>query len=58
MPKYEYKCEECAETFEENQSLDDPVIEECPFCKGHVYRVIGTPGVIFNGQDFTQSNLI
>ena len=53
MPTYEYKCSECAEVFEEFQSMSAPHIEKCKFCGGPVKRLIsGGSGLIFKGSGF------
>jgi len=53
MPTYEYKCSECAEVFEEFQSMSAPHIKECKFCGGPVKRLIsGGSGLIFKGSGF------
>ncbi len=51
MPIYVYRnpdgtagCEHCRVSFEEFQSLRDPVLQQCPRCRGPVVRLI-TPVV-------------
>jgi putative FmdB family regulatory protein len=58
MPKYQYKCETCEYTFEINQGINDIPLNKCPKCKSEIYRVIGTPGVLFNDDGYTQTQLI
>ncbi len=46
MPTYDYKCEECENTFEETLMVVDrgvPVEEPCIHCGGKVKQVIGVP---------------
>jgi len=44
MPTYEYKCKECATTFEKFQSITADPIEKCKNCDGKVYRLISKNG--------------
>lgn len=53
MPTYEYKCTRCGNLFEKFQRITEPVLHECPVCKGSVKRLIGTgSGIIFKGSGF------
>ena len=52
MPIYEYKCEKCNKIFEEFQSINDPAITECVFCKSPVKRVFSPVGISFKGSVF------
>ena len=53
MPTYEYECLDCAEVFEEFQSMSASPIKECKFCGGGVKRLIsGGSGLIFKGSGF------
>jgi putative FmdB family regulatory protein len=57
MPTYDYKCLDCGYSFEEFQKFSDAVLTECPKCKGHVKRLIGTgAGPIFKGTGFYQTD--
>lgn len=42
MATYEYKCEKCGKTFEAEQKMSDPPLENCTKkkCKGKVKRLI------------------
>lgn len=33
MPTYEYLCQACQHTWEAEQRISDPPLEECPACK-------------------------
>jgi len=33
MPTYEYSCQSCKHSWEQEQSMKDPAIEKCPKCK-------------------------
>jgi len=53
MPNYDYICIDCSYEFEEFQKMTDPVLQECPRCKGPLRRKIGTgAGLLFKGNGF------
>jgi putative FmdB family regulatory protein len=57
MPNYDYKCNECAHTFEVFQKMSDAPLKKCPKCSGKVKRLIGTgSGPIFKGTGFYQTD--
>ena len=57
MPTYEYKCNKCEERFDLFQKMNDKPIENCPFCKGNVTRLIGSGiGIIFKGSGFYETD--
>ncbi len=50
MPLYDYKCDGCKHTFEENHPMSAPPIKTCPSCgKEKVRKVLSTGGVISSG---------
>jgi putative FmdB family regulatory protein len=49
MPLYEYECTACHRRTEKIQKFSDPEITVCPFCNGHIERVISAPAVSFKG---------
>ncbi len=49
MPLYEYKCTACEKHTEKIQKFSDPEITDCPFCGGHLERVISAPAISFKG---------
>ncbi len=54
MPTYDYKCENCNETFEIFQSIKDSPAKLCPSC-GHetLKKMVSLPaGLIFKGTGF------
>lgn len=54
MPTYDYKCENCNETFEIFQSIKDAPVKLCPSC-GHetLKKMVSLPaGLIFKGTGF------
>jgi putative FmdB family regulatory protein len=49
MPLYEYECSACHRRTEKIQKFSDPEITVCPFCNGHLERVLSAPAVSFKG---------
>ncbi|QNI36757.1 FmdB family zinc ribbon protein [Edaphobacter albus] len=49
MPLYEYECTQCHKRTEKIQKFSDPEITVCPFCDGHLERVLSAPAVAFKG---------
>ena len=49
MPLYEYECTACHKRTEKIQKYSDPEITVCPYCAGHLERVISAPAVSFKG---------
>ena len=54
MPRYQYECEACGESFEQRQSFTDDALTDCPLCntEGSVQRLITQVGVVFKGSGF------
>jgi putative FmdB family regulatory protein len=49
MPLYEYECTTCHKHTEKIQKFSDPEITVCPYCAGHLERVLSAPAVSFKG---------
>lgn len=49
MPLYEYECTVCHKRTEKIQKFSDPEITACPFCGGHIERILSAPAVAFKG---------
>ena len=49
MPLYEYECTTCHKRTEKIQKFSDPEITVCPYCAGHLERVLSAPAVSFKG---------
>jgi putative FmdB family regulatory protein len=49
MPLYEYECSACHRRTEKIQKFSDPEITVCPYCNGHLERVLSAPAVSFKG---------
>ncbi len=56
MPIYEYACTACGERTEARQSFDDPPLEECPLCGGHLRKLYSPVGIVFKGSGFYRSD--
>jgi putative FmdB family regulatory protein len=52
MPVYEYKCDNCAATFEVLQRMSDDPLTECPECEGTLRKVLHPVGISFKGSGF------
>lgn len=53
MPIYEYKCDNCNETFEVLQKFSDSPLTECILCgKGPVKKLISASSFILKGSGF------
>lgn len=51
MPRYEYKCRDCDESFEVVHGVNDSV-DSCRKCGGSVRRVFHPVGIVFKGSGF------
>lgn len=58
MPRYVYEakvrtdgCAKCRDGFEIDQSLSDPRLTACPYCRAAVERVIQAPGLLRSKTD-------
>jgi putative FmdB family regulatory protein len=49
MPLYEYECTTCRRRTEKIQKFSDPEITVCPYCTGHLERVLSAPAISFKG---------
>jgi putative FmdB family regulatory protein len=52
MPIYEYACTNCGERTEAKQGFDDPPLEICPNCGGHLRKLYSPVGIVFKGSGF------
>ena len=53
MPTYEYQCRRCKKKFDKLQSMTEPPLTRCIYCKGKVERLISAgAGLIFKGSGF------
>ena len=51
MPRYDYKCKKCGESFEVTHGIGEKV-ESCEKCGGEVRRVFHPIGIVFKGSGF------
>lgn len=69
MPIYEYRCTDCGQTFERQQSFSDDPITVCPLpadgtalngsapeCGGEVRKVFSSVGISFKGSGFYRND--
>jgi putative FmdB family regulatory protein len=49
MPLYEYECTACHRRTEKIQKFSDTEITICPYCSGHLERVLSAPAIAFKG---------
>jgi putative FmdB family regulatory protein len=52
MPRYDYRCEPCQDTFEIVRSAEDRTEVCCPTCGEAAKRVFSPVGVVFKGSGF------
>lgn len=54
MPVYEYRCEECGQTFELRQKFSDGPVSACTRCGGQAKRMISLSGFALKGGGWYQ----
>ena len=52
MPTYDYRCTNCAHTFELRQSFESEPVTACPKCNHKARRLFHTPAIIYKGSGF------
>ncbi len=50
MPIYEYACQNCQNTFEVKQGINDAPLTSCSKCEGPVTKLISAPAIMFKGS--------
>jgi putative FmdB family regulatory protein len=50
MPIYEYKCQKCGKQFDVLQSMSDPELKSCKFCKGKVHKLVSLSSFSLKGS--------
>ena len=55
MPTYDFKCEQCSNTFELNLSFDNKDLQYCEDCEKPLVRVYTPVGAIFKGTGWGKS---
>ena len=56
MPTYEYRCKDCGEHLEVQQSFRDDPLTECPTCSGTLKKVFQPVGIAFKGTGFYKND--
>lgn len=56
MPTYSYRCTECDNAFDIQQSFTDDSLSICEVCGGRLRKVFNTIGVTFNGSGFYRND--
>ncbi|MEI5584473.1 MULTISPECIES: FmdB family zinc ribbon protein [unclassified Agromyces] len=56
MPTYSYRCTECGNAFDIQQSFTDDSLTECPACGGRLRKLFSAVGVTFNGSGFYRTD--
>lgn len=56
MPTYEYRCRDCGESLEVQQSFTDEALTECPACSGSLRKIFGNVGISFKGSGFYKTD--
>ena len=56
MPTYSYRCTECHEAFDIQQSFTDDSLTVCPNCGGLLRKVFSPVGVTFSGSGFYRTD--
>jgi putative FmdB family regulatory protein len=56
VPTYSYRCTECDNAFDIQQSFSDDSLTVCPVCGGKLRKVFSPIGVTFNGSGFYRTD--
>ena len=56
MPTYQYRCRECGEDLEVQQSFTDDPLTTCPTCDGPLRKVFSAVGISFKGSGFYKTD--
>ncbi|MEO6941486.1 MAG: FmdB family zinc ribbon protein [Terrimesophilobacter sp.] len=56
MPTYSYRCTECDNAFDVQQSFTDSSLTVCPRCGGILRKVFSPIGVSFTGSGFYRND--
>ena len=52
MPKYDYRCDACDQTFELKLPFGSPIDQACPKCDSGARRLLTPPALVFKGSGF------
>ena len=56
MPVYEYRCKNCSDQFEIQQSFSDDALTVCAKCDGELRKVFSPVGISFKGSGFYKTD--
>ena len=56
MPRYDYLCKSCGQSFEVQQSFHDEPLTVCEKCGGELRKVFGSVGISFKGSGFYRND--
>ena len=56
MPLYEYRCSNCGNQFEIQQSFSDDALTTCDVCEGTLKKVFSPVGISFKGSGFYKND--
>ena len=56
LPTYDFKCEQCSNTFELNLSFDNKDLQYCEDCEKPLVRIYAPVAAIFKGTGWGKSN--
>jgi putative FmdB family regulatory protein len=56
LPTYSYRCTECDNAFDIQQSFTDDTLTVCPVCGGKLRKVFSPVGVTFSGSGFYRTD--
>ncbi|MFF2372624.1 FmdB family zinc ribbon protein [Agromyces sp. NPDC058110] len=56
MPTYSYRCTECGNAFDIQQSFTDDSLTVCESCGGPLRKLFSAVGVTFNGSGFYRTD--
>ena len=56
MPTYSYRCTECDNAFDVQQSFTDDALTVCDRCGGALRKVFGAVGIAFKGSGFYRND--
>lgn len=52
MPKYDYHCDACDQTFELKLPFGSSIAQSCPECDSAARRLLSPPALVFKGSGF------
>jgi putative FmdB family regulatory protein len=56
MPIYEYRCQDCRDEIEVQQSFSDDALTTCPTCGGTLKKKFSSVGISFKGSGFYKTD--